>query len=261
MRKILLTLFIAFTLSFASAQTAPDFTFTDIDGNAHTLSTALEDGKIIIIDFFFVNCGPCISWAPNIDQLIADYEATNVEVWSISDRDSDAAISSSVFNPSHDNHKAGGSAGSGDDVVDLYASNFNFTGFPTFAVVCADGSITWDIWPLSDGVPEIRNQLTEDCGVAETTSTTSISGFSKVQLFPNPASDRSQFEFTLDRPTVLSMDILNAFGQKVNTIASAEFATGHHKVDLEVANLPTGIYHLRISSGHGINTFPFNVIR
>jgi thiol-disulfide isomerase/thioredoxin len=261
MRKMLLTLFIALTLSIASAQTAPDFTFTDIDGNAHTLSTALEDGKVIIIDFFFVNCGPCVSWAPEIDQLIADFEDTNVEVWSISDRDSDSAISSSVFNPTHDNHKAGGSAGSGDDIVNLYANNFNFTGFPTFAVVCTDGSITWDIWPLSTGVPEIRNKLTEDCGVAQTTRTSSIPGFKKAKLFPNPASDISQFEFVLDQPAVLTIDIMNAFGQKISSVPSSHYISGNHQVNLNVANLPTGIYYLKVTAGQGINTYPLNVVR
>ena len=162
MKKTLLTLITALTLTIAVAQTAPDFTFTDIEGNSHTLSEALEDGKVIILDFFFVDCGPCNTWAPHIDQLIEDYEGTTVEVWSISDRDSDDYIGTSAFNPTHENHKAGGPAGNGDDVIDLYAGNFSFLGFPTFAIICTDGSITWDVWPVSAGVPEIRAHLTEE---------------------------------------------------------------------------------------------------
>ncbi|KAA3625821.1 MAG: T9SS C-terminal target domain-containing protein [Bacteroidetes bacterium] len=259
MKKTLLTLFLAFSLTMVMAQTAPDFTFTDIDGNSHTLSEALEEGKVVIIDFFFVDCGPCVSWAPEIDQLIADFEGTTVEVWSISDRDSDTYIGNSVFNPTHSNHIAGGVAGGGDDVIDLYANNFSFYGFPTFAVVCTDGSITWDIWPLSSGVPEIRGELTEDCGVAELTGVREIAGLKGMKLSPNPTSDQSLLEFSLNQPTALGIEVFNALGQKVKTITSTAFSNGNHQVNLDVADLASGMYFVRMTSEKGVQTMELSV--
>lgn len=38
---------------------APDFTLQDIDGNTHHLYDYLDSGKVVIIDFFEVLCGPC----------------------------------------------------------------------------------------------------------------------------------------------------------------------------------------------------------
>ncbi|MNK15911.1 Thiol-disulfide oxidoreductase ResA [compost metagenome] len=38
---------------------APDFTATDLDGNSHTLSTYLNAGKSVIIEFGGTGCGPC----------------------------------------------------------------------------------------------------------------------------------------------------------------------------------------------------------
>jgi hypothetical protein len=38
---------------------APDFTLQDINGNTHHLYDYLDSGKVVIIDFFEVNCGPC----------------------------------------------------------------------------------------------------------------------------------------------------------------------------------------------------------
>ena len=68
MQKLLtLILFLCFFISNNHAQQAPDFTFTDINGDTHNLSSALADGKVILLDFFFVNCGPCISLAPEIE--------------------------------------------------------------------------------------------------------------------------------------------------------------------------------------------------
>lgn len=261
MKKALLTLFLAFSLTMVMAQTAPDFTFTDIDGNSHTLSEALEEGKVIIIDFFFADCGPCISWAPDIDQLIADFEGTTVEVWSISDRDSDEYIGNSVFNPTHSNHKAGGVAGGGDDVIDLYASNFSFLGFPTFAVICTDNSITWDIWPLSSGVPEIRGELTEDCGVAELTSVNEISAISDMKLSPNPAADQTMLEFSLEESATLGIEVFNAFGQKVKSINQVDYTNGNHQVSLDVADLASGMYFVRMTSETGVKTHELTVNR
>ena len=84
-RIFTLVLFVLGGMTASFAQDAPDFTFTDTQGVEHTLSDALAENKVIVLDFFFVDCPPCIQWAPEIDQLIADYESTNVEIWALSD--------------------------------------------------------------------------------------------------------------------------------------------------------------------------------
>ncbi len=38
---------------------APDFTLQDIDGHTHHLYDYLDSGKVVILDFFEVMCGPC----------------------------------------------------------------------------------------------------------------------------------------------------------------------------------------------------------
>ncbi len=48
-----------------------DFTVTDIDGVTHTLSQILQEKKMVIINFFFINCVPCRSEMP---YLQAAYE-------------------------------------------------------------------------------------------------------------------------------------------------------------------------------------------
>jgi hypothetical protein len=58
MKKILLSLFVAATISFATkAQTplttAVDFTATDIHGTTHNLFTYLADGKYVCLEFFY----------------------------------------------------------------------------------------------------------------------------------------------------------------------------------------------------------------
>lgn len=55
-----------------SAQRAPDFTLTDLDGKKVTMSD--YEGKIIILDFWATWCGPCKMEIPSFIQLQEDYK-------------------------------------------------------------------------------------------------------------------------------------------------------------------------------------------
>jgi len=253
-QNITLLLIMLSTCLTGFSQTAPDFTFTDINGIEHNLQNALDDGKVILLDFFFVNCGPCNTWAPEIDAIVADFEDTNLEVWAISDRDDNAYIQGSIFNPTHSNHFVGGSEGDGSATVNLFANNFNFTGFPTYAVICADGSITWDIWPISAGAEEIRNQLTEECGVMLTSNTYDIEALSQVSVYPNPAKNNCTVELNLEENTTLSLDLFNTLGQVVSSVGTETYSTGKQFIQLDLSNLSAGLYNLRMQSVDGIQS-------
>lgn len=258
MKKIFTLLFISFTLSGIQAQTALDFSFTDVDGVEHKLSDALAEDKVVLLDFFFVDCPPCIALAPEIDALIADYdfEGTTVEVWAISDRDSNEKIKGSVFNSTHPNHFVGGVEGMGAEAVELYSSNFSFYGFPTYSIICKDNSITWDIWPLTEGIPEIRDNMTEDCGVVAPTvsSIVTVEGLSGVEIAPNPAVDYAVVNFNLTVATDLDVTLYNNLGQAVKRIANQKFDAGVQSLDLNTADLSAGMYTLRLQSQEGTSS-------
>jgi hypothetical protein len=67
MKKFLLALFAALTVTSASAQLAdgsvcPDFTGTDLDGNTWNLYELLDQGYAVVIDVSATWCGPCWSY-------------------------------------------------------------------------------------------------------------------------------------------------------------------------------------------------------
>ena len=79
MKKTLLILF-ALTLFLAVSASAegespllgkpfPDFTVTDCDGNAFTLSEELKDHEAVLINFWATWCGPCRNEFPAINKV------------------------------------------------------------------------------------------------------------------------------------------------------------------------------------------------
>jgi len=60
-RTIELFIFVLFFNSGLLSQTEIDFTETDINGVEHNLFSYLEAGKVVVIDVFTTNCGPCLT--------------------------------------------------------------------------------------------------------------------------------------------------------------------------------------------------------
>lgn len=135
---------------FAKAQvgidTAADFTVKDIEGNLHHLYDYLEDDKLVVIDFFTTNCGPCQTYA---SQVSASYDyfgcnAGNVVYLGINWGSENQQVQDfgelwGALYPS-----ISGIQGGGNGVVDLY----QVISYPTVILIAPDRSIVHNyIWP------------------------------------------------------------------------------------------------------------------
>jgi peroxiredoxin len=54
----------------------PDIGFTDMDGNKYQLSQL--KGKVIVINYWFIGCGPCRRELPELNQLVEKFKGKNV---------------------------------------------------------------------------------------------------------------------------------------------------------------------------------------
>lgn len=67
-----------------------DFTLTDTDGETYALSKLLKDKDLVILNFWFVNCGPCKSEFPHFEEVSQSYE--NIQLLTLNPIDNVSAI-------------------------------------------------------------------------------------------------------------------------------------------------------------------------
>lgn len=119
---------------------APDWTLYDTDDKKTSLSQLR--GKIVLLDFFFVGCVPCMNTLAPLDKLYEKYKNKNFVILSISDRDSKKLVtafkkSQRIKNQLYPN---------GGDVAKLY----HMTSAPTFYFIDQEGKIASVVNSYSD---------------------------------------------------------------------------------------------------------------
>lgn len=77
--------------NYKTGSSMGDFTVTDTDGNTYELSKLLKEKKLIILDFWYVTCGPCKSEFPYFESIYKTY-ADDVQLLTFDPFDSEASI-------------------------------------------------------------------------------------------------------------------------------------------------------------------------
>lgn len=78
-----------------------------------------------------------------------------------------------------------------------------------------------------------------------------------VKAFPNPADDYVNVDFNLEEPASGNLYLFNASGQVVQTQQLDGVRTD--RVRLNTANLPSGVYLIRVSTEQGVSNRPITV--
>ncbi|MBC8173575.1 MAG: T9SS type A sorting domain-containing protein [Chitinophagales bacterium] len=226
------------------AQTAPDFSFTDVNGIEHNLYASLAEGKTVVLDFFFVDCAPCQYYTPAMEELYSAWGAglADVEFWAFSDVDENDYIQSFLAEYNV-NYTACGIEGGSAGVIDLFSGSFVMTGYPTYSVVCPDKTINWDIWPVSDNVSEIGAQIAE-CGA---TGVVTYDGPDQEILtgliYPNPAQDEINIPVNAKTSGNFTVVITSLSGEIVKSFSGN---TSSKQIQITIDNLQSGIYIVSI---------------
>ncbi len=105
-----------------------------------------------------------------------------------------------------------------------------------------------------------NNAFIDDINIG--VSTASIGKIADVtnslNVFPNPVRNELNVRFTLNKAEKLTIEIYNALGQKVHTVANTSF-NGENTLTVNTSDLAAGIYHLNLVSQNGVTTQRFVV--
>jgi hypothetical protein len=74
-----------------------------------------------------------------------------------------------------------------------------------------------------------------------------------LSVFPNPFKESTTVQFNLHGDLRVSITLTDILGREMMQIANAaEFSEGQHRVEIQTANLPTGIYLLTLRAGDDV---------
>ena len=69
------------------------------------------------------------------------------------------------------------------------------------------------------------------------------------QNYPNPFNPVTVISYYLPEKSLVSLEIFNVLGQKINTLVNKEQESGNHKVNFDAGDFPSGIYLYKLNSG------------
>ncbi len=165
--------------------------------------------------------------------------------------------SSEKYNSMSTNRTAAGTSGSGEDVMHTVSTG-------PFTITAGDSIVVGFALLAGDSLPDMKTsaqnaQLKWDTLTAVGSGTVSavqvLSGktFSSVNIYPNPASGQATIVFTLNDKATVDLSLLNIIGQEVKHSVFGTLSAGKHQFNLDMNNLPEGIYYYRLTSGENIS--------
>ncbi len=267
MRLFLLIFTFIFTISsglvaqvgnYAVGDVVSDFTVTDVHGNTHSLSSITASGKWVIIDFFFVACGPCQGTVPFFSELHEKYGCNEGDIFCISidngDNNADVLGFEATYSTSSGHSPApavSGTEGGGNAVV----AAFGIPSYPTYCLIGPDMKLkNGDIWPVNS-IVELEAGLT-GAGLTATEMSCNSSLVEQevventIKVHPNPAADNATVSLDLEVTSEVVVTIYNSIGEMI-TVESFNGVIGNNTFILNTSKIENGQYILKVSFGKG----------
>ncbi len=112
---------------------------------------------------------------------------------------------------------------------------------------------------LSEGKYLYRLKQLDFSGESEYSKTIEVevralNNFTLEQNYPNPFNPTTTIGYVLQEKSNTKLTLINAIGQEVVTLVNEEQDKGFHKVTLNAANLPSGVYLYKLQAGNFTET-------
>lgn len=207
-----------------------------------TWSNAIEYG-VDVLDNTYYHLMPNVA-AEGGTMSIAWYavDRTSLESWYHIVQSADAGVTlgpAGVVSPASTDFSAAGQ----QDFYGDYNSSVR-SGCETFAAY-SDGRT---------GAPVLYVAKFNTCNVmANITEFSPLNGgLSVSDLYPNPAINEANLTFELEQKTAITVEVFGTNGQLVQALNAQQFAAGQHTLQLDVSELATGTYMVKVNTAEGV---------
>ncbi|MBI9033640.1 MAG: redoxin domain-containing protein [Bacteroidales bacterium] len=228
-------------------ETAENFTVKDPQGNLYELFDLLDQGKIVMIDFFTTGCGNCQTAAPHVQQAYEYFGcgAGNIEILAINYGATNDEVL--LFQQTYGIHTPviSGQHGGGNAVHSLYQVSI----YPTFAIIAPDRSIIHQqVYPQTEenfiDLLSAAGGVSEDCTVGLIKHNVKTD---QLSIFPVPSSDYISIQMNADSDKEKEIFIYNRLGQLVYQQSVSPQSTQIQVIN--ISEFQKGMYSVLLSDG------------
>ncbi len=273
MKKALTLSFFVFFITFfahkhgqaqVNIDTPINFTVTDTDGNQHTLFDYLDNGKYVLIDFFFTTCGSCISAMPSLNEAYERYGCNQGDIIFIGLDRGNTNAEVITFENAYGGYypAASGIEGNADAVV----TSYGVTAFPTITVIAPNHTfISKDIYPVTQS--NLDKAIHLDAGLPYNSGACNVTGShhplkkkAELSIHPNPVINTATIHINLIYSMNIKVKIINILGQTIDTPIDTTLSAPITKT-INFEKFKPGIYFIQlIANGQVISTQRFSKI-
>lgn len=232
-----------------SLDTAVNFNVKDVNGVTHQLYDYLDEGKIVLVDFFTVTCGPCATYTPEISESYLHFgcNSGNVVVIGINWGSDNAQVIDFGQENGALYPEVSGTEGNGNHVV----SDFGILSYPSVILIKPDRSIPEPyIWPPSTA--HLDSILLQH-GAVESICVTGIDSNdgpgNRILLHPNPAGSLLNLSWQSNL-LVNRIELFTVQGQRVSDFPDYPANNAVNNFTIDVSGFPKGYYLLKLLTDH-----------
>lgn len=142
-----------------------------------------------------------------------------------------------------------GQEGGAGEAIDIIIEGQPFFGAPTYCVVCPDRKLHFNV--CFPPTPECFDDFIFSCGA---TNMADYDDADQITIYPNPASEI--FTLSTGNTDPKKIEIVDMVGKIVKSISPA---SGIQNTAVQISNLQSGMYFIRVETGDGIITKKLSV--
>ncbi len=253
MKNLQLYILLIFTICFVQTKAqsglsvAEDFSAKDVTGYMHTLSTYLDEGKIVVLPFFTTTCGSCNIYSPEIVLSHQDFGCNQSDVFYLGINWGANNIGVADFMSAHavGYPCVSGLQGSGNEVNELY----EIASHITCLVILPDGEIAGQFFGPTYPTRDTLNSLLISLGAEMYDCSLGANQLeninSRMEIYPNPVNHNTKIKLEIEKVGSYDIEIRNTTGQLLESFPQ-NLDSHQNIIDLNLEAFSEGLYFVHL---------------